>query len=138
MNFLNLGPMELAVIGVIALVVVGPRKLPELGRMVGRWMKMVREASEEMKRGLYMEEDYRPPKPRKPTPAIDRSPAREDEPAEIVDAGSRSERERIKEREESSGAASEEKGEAENSGEKTSESSPPEDAPLREEDKDYD
>ena len=89
MNLLNLGPMELTVIGVVALVVLGPRKLPELGRMVGRWMKTVREASDEMKRGLYLEDDYhRPPPTRpKPKPAIDHKPSEEDEPAEIVDTG---------------------------------------------------
>jgi TatA/E family protein of Tat protein translocase len=88
MNFLNLGPTELAVIGVIALVVLGPRKLPELGKMVGRWMKTVREASDEMKRGLYLEDDFRSPPPRpKSAPAIDHTPSEDDEPADIVDTG---------------------------------------------------
>ncbi|MCA9433673.1 MAG: twin-arginine translocase TatA/TatE family subunit [Candidatus Omnitrophica bacterium] len=36
MNIFNLGPLELAIIAIVALVVVGPRQLPELGRMVGR------------------------------------------------------------------------------------------------------
>jgi len=67
MNFFNLGPVELAIIGVVALVVVGPRGLPELGRMMARWMKLVREASEEMRRGLYTEDYYRPYTPPKPT-----------------------------------------------------------------------
>jgi len=35
----SIGPMELIVVLVIALVVVGPRKLPELGRSLGTGMR---------------------------------------------------------------------------------------------------
>jgi len=35
----SIGPMELIVVLVIALVVVGPKKLPEMGRSVGRGMR---------------------------------------------------------------------------------------------------
>ncbi|MBK7496671.1 MAG: twin-arginine translocase TatA/TatE family subunit [Candidatus Omnitrophica bacterium] len=56
----NMNPVEMIIIGVIALVVVGPRGLPEIGRMVGKWMRTFREAADEMKRGLNFEEDYRP------------------------------------------------------------------------------
>ncbi len=61
----NMNPFEMVVIGIIALVVVGPRGLPELGRMVGKWMRTFREAADEMKRGLYFEEDYRSSTPRR-------------------------------------------------------------------------
>lgn len=86
MNFLNLGPMEMVIIAVIALVVVGPRKLPELGRMVGKWMKVVREASDEMRRGLYYEDDYRRPTPRLSVASKpDKKSAQEGEPPQTVD-----------------------------------------------------
>jgi Tat protein translocase TatB subunit len=35
----SMGPWELAIILVVALVIVGPEKLPELARMVGRAMR---------------------------------------------------------------------------------------------------
>jgi len=41
---LNIGPLELVVIFVIALVVVGPRKLPELGRTIGKGLREFRKA----------------------------------------------------------------------------------------------
>jgi TatA/E family protein of Tat protein translocase len=59
----NMNPFEMVVIGIIALLVVGPKGLPDLGRMVGRWMKTFREAADEMKRGLYFDDDYRPSTP---------------------------------------------------------------------------
>ncbi|MEA2251257.1 MAG: sec-independent protein translocase protein TatA [Solirubrobacteraceae bacterium] len=35
----NVGPMELIVILVIALIVLGPKKLPEVGRSIGKGMR---------------------------------------------------------------------------------------------------
>lgn len=35
----NIGPMELVVILAIALIVLGPKKLPEVGRSIGRGMR---------------------------------------------------------------------------------------------------
>ena len=35
----NVGPMELIVVLVIALVVLGPKKLPEVGKSLGRGMR---------------------------------------------------------------------------------------------------
>jgi Tat protein translocase TatB subunit len=87
MNIFNLGPLELIIIGVVALLVVGPRQLPELGRMVGRWMKTFREASDEMKRSLYMEDDFRRQPPPKPRPSLKHTQARGEDPADISDRG---------------------------------------------------
>ena len=35
----NIGPMELFVVAIIALLVVGPKRLPEVGRSLGKGMR---------------------------------------------------------------------------------------------------
>ena len=40
----NVGPMELIVILVIALIVLGPKKLPEVGRSIGKGMREFKES----------------------------------------------------------------------------------------------
>jgi sec-independent protein translocase protein TatA len=35
----SIGPLEIAVVLIIALVVLGPKKLPEMGRSLGRGMR---------------------------------------------------------------------------------------------------
>jgi sec-independent protein translocase protein TatA len=35
----NVGPMELIIVLVIALIVLGPKRLPEVGRSVGKGMR---------------------------------------------------------------------------------------------------
>lgn len=45
----DIGLQEMLVIGVIALLVFGPSKLPELGRMFGRAMREFRRASDEFR-----------------------------------------------------------------------------------------
>jgi len=45
----DIGLQELVVIGVIALLVFGPSKLPELGRMLGRTLRELRRASDEFR-----------------------------------------------------------------------------------------
>ncbi|MCB0870329.1 MAG: twin-arginine translocase TatA/TatE family subunit [Solirubrobacterales bacterium] len=35
----NIGPMEIMIVLILALVVFGPKKLPELGRSVGNGLK---------------------------------------------------------------------------------------------------
>jgi sec-independent protein translocase protein TatA len=44
MGFVNIGPLELLVIGVIALLVLGPKRLPEAARAVGKGMRELKEA----------------------------------------------------------------------------------------------
>jgi TatA/E family protein of Tat protein translocase len=48
MDFFGMGAPEILVILVVALVVVGPRKLPELGRQVGRAIYQFRKATQDL------------------------------------------------------------------------------------------
>jgi sec-independent protein translocase protein TatB len=47
MNFFNIGTAELLLIFVIALIVVGPRRLPEIARNLGKIMNDLRKMSQE-------------------------------------------------------------------------------------------
>jgi sec-independent protein translocase protein TatA len=44
MPFNSVGPGELIVVLVIALIVLGPKRLPEVGRSIGRGMREFRES----------------------------------------------------------------------------------------------
>ena len=41
---INVGPTELIIVLVIALIVLGPKRLPEVGRSVGRGMREFKES----------------------------------------------------------------------------------------------
>ena len=47
MNIFGVGLPEIAVIAAIALVVFGPKRLPELGRKLGKTLKSLQKASAE-------------------------------------------------------------------------------------------
>jgi len=73
----DIGLQEMLVIGVLALLVFGPSKLPELGRMVGRAMREFRRASDEFRSTVESNlhiNDLDPPPP-EPTPSIAPEPA---------------------------------------------------------------
>lgn len=53
----NIGFPELIVIFVVALLVFGPRRLPELGRSLGRGLAEFRRASTELKNSIEREID---------------------------------------------------------------------------------
>jgi TatA/E family protein of Tat protein translocase len=61
----DIGLQEMLVVGVLALLVFGPEKLPELGRKLGRAMREFRRASDEFRStvetNLQMHEDIMPP-----------------------------------------------------------------------------
>jgi len=43
---------ELVVIGLIALVILGPKRLPEMARAAGRWTARIRRFIEDVKRDM--------------------------------------------------------------------------------------
>jgi TatA/E family protein of Tat protein translocase len=93
----GIGAQELLVIAVIALLVFGPKRLPELARSLGRGMAEFRRASSDLRRSLSV--DDAPPEPRPPemqprTASEPTGPAQtvgEPPPAETEAAGSQSE-----------------------------------------------
>lgn len=69
--FGTLGGQEIIFILVLALIVFGPRKLPEIGKSIGRMMAEFRKASNDFRRTLEDEveaEKARPPEPAAPPP----------------------------------------------------------------------
>lgn len=51
----NIGPMELLLILLVALVVVGPRRLPEVGRSIGKGLRELRKAQDEVRETLTLD-----------------------------------------------------------------------------------
>lgn len=68
----NLGPMEILVVLIVALIVLGPKRLPEAGRQVGRAFAEVRRWSNSMQAEVraVLDEDVEapPPAPWNPPP----------------------------------------------------------------------
>lgn len=65
-----IGTSELLVVLVVALIIFGPRKLPELGRSLGKAMHQVRSASEDFKRTWETEARVETERVVAPAPAI--------------------------------------------------------------------
>jgi len=67
----DIGLQELVVIGVLALLVFGPSKLPELGRMFGRAMREFRRASDEFRSTVETNLKINDPDPVIASPIVD-------------------------------------------------------------------
>jgi Tat protein translocase TatB subunit len=78
----GINPQELLVILVIALIVVGPRKLPEMARSIGRGLREVRKAQDEVRKTIQVDLDDEPPPPRTRSAPASSTPADAPGPAE--------------------------------------------------------
>ena len=52
----NIGPAELLVVLIVALVVFGPRRLPDVGRQIGRALREFRNATADIRSELGIDE----------------------------------------------------------------------------------
>jgi Tat protein translocase TatB subunit len=57
---LNIGPQELILILIVALVVVGPQRLPELGRTIGKVLREFRKIQTDVKETIRFDLDDDP------------------------------------------------------------------------------
>jgi len=79
----SIGMPELIIIFTIALIIFGPRKLPELGRSLGRSLSEFKKASNELRNTLEEEirvEDQRSTERQAPPRPVDEPHPSEDEP----------------------------------------------------------
>lgn len=56
----NVGPLELVIVLVIALLVIGPKRLPEMGNSLGKSIREFRKASTDISEATSMEPPAKP------------------------------------------------------------------------------
>ncbi len=56
-DMLDIGLSELLIILAVALIVLGPKKLPEVARSLGRGLAEFRRASDDLRRSILLDED---------------------------------------------------------------------------------
>ncbi len=70
----NIGPQELLIVLILALIVVGPQKLPELSRQIGRGLREFRKVQDEVKGMVKLDLEDPADKPAARRPASPTSP----------------------------------------------------------------
>jgi sec-independent protein translocase protein TatA len=76
----NVGPLELIVVFIIALVVLGPKRLPEVGRSLGKGIREFRESLNSIGVDDDEDDDVREDDPKPLTTAAATAPAPPDQP----------------------------------------------------------
>ena len=61
MGLPSVGPVELIIVLIIALLVIGPRRLPEMGNAVGKTIREFRKASTELSEATTIVPEEKPP-----------------------------------------------------------------------------
>lgn len=76
----QIGPLEILVVAVIALIVFGPQRLPEIARSIGRTLADLRrtagEFRAEFESGMNAQDEPDPPAPARPKPPSDQTQER--------------------------------------------------------------
>lgn len=60
-DMFGIGMQELIIILIIALIIFGPKKLPEMGKALGRAIKEFRRTSQELKEEMELENTHHQP-----------------------------------------------------------------------------
>ncbi len=94
----NVGPLELVIVLVIALLVIGPKRLPEMGNSLGKTIREFRKASTDITEATSLEPETKPavmqasaspaPASSAPASAAATTPAEDSAPAETAESGS--------------------------------------------------
>ncbi|MEX2407114.1 MAG: twin-arginine translocase TatA/TatE family subunit [Actinomycetota bacterium] len=85
---LNISPQELLLILLVALLVVGPRRLPELGRSLGKGIRELRKAQDEVRKTIQINMDEESQTHvRRPATLPDASPAADGDVPAKADPG---------------------------------------------------
>ncbi len=80
----NVGPLEIAVVLIIVLIIFGPKRLPELGKSMGHGIRefknsisgdSAKDSPEEKQRELQASQQVQASQPQPPPPAAAQSPA---------------------------------------------------------------
>ncbi len=84
----SLGFGEIVVILILALLIFGPKRLPEMGRQIGKSMREFRRAASDLRAEIEEDLDDEPPRPSKPrrTASSTRSSASSPKPAPAPDS----------------------------------------------------
>jgi sec-independent protein translocase protein TatA len=81
MGLPNIGPLELIIILAIALLIVGPGRLPEMGNAIGRTIREFRKASSDMTDATKLDAQPQPAaQPLAPLPAAQAAPSAQPAP----------------------------------------------------------
>jgi sec-independent protein translocase protein TatA len=73
MDIFGIGPLELMVIGLVALLVFGPKKLPELGKTLGQATRSFKVAAQEFQNELGREMEKETPAQKETPQASEKS-----------------------------------------------------------------
>jgi sec-independent protein translocase protein TatA len=76
----NVGPTELLVVLIIALLVFGPKRLPEIGRTIGKSLREFRQASSDLRDEINRNLDVEGSSPSPAQPPAEPKPEPESQP----------------------------------------------------------
>jgi Tat protein translocase TatB subunit len=86
----SIGPWEVLLIFVVIVIVLGPHRLPEIARTLGKWVRAIRKAGSDLSSGITRELEEskkQTPSPPEPAPATKETPEAPQKPESPVKGG---------------------------------------------------